>query len=334
MLLDAYRVARFVRTIKRRFDMAQIPASDLEGFRGTIAGDVLTADDVGYGDARSVWNGAIDRRPAIIAQCASAEDVAASIGFARDHGLEISVRGGGHSFAGFAVCDGGLMVDLSGMRSVAVDPVARRATCGGGSTWGDLDAASQAHGLAVTGGFISTTGIGGLTLGGGIGWLTRKIGLSSDNLTGAEVVTADGRVLRASEDENGDLFWAIRGGGGNFGVVTSFEYRLAEAGPLVQLGFFFWDVDAGGEALRFGRDLARTLPEDMGVLIAGLSAPPAPFVPQEHSFRARLRVDDRGIRTGGGARGGGGEGPRGGSSALRSGHADPVCEPPADVRRG
>jgi FAD/FMN-containing dehydrogenase len=156
--------------------------------------------------------------------------------------------------------------------------------CGGGATWGDLDGASQAHGLAVTGGFISHTGIAGLTLGGGVGWLTRKAGLSADNLVAAEVVTADGRVLRASADQNADLFWAIRGGGGNFGVVTSFEYQLIEAGPIVHLGFFFWGADRGVEALRFGREFVKTLPEGMGALIAGLSAPPAPFVPDQYRF--------------------------------------------------
>ncbi len=264
--------------------MAQVPGSDLESFRAAFTGSIIMPADTDYEGARSVWNGAIDRYPALIARSSGPQDVAAAIGFARDQGLEISVRGGGHNFGGFAVCQGGLMIDLSRMRGVSVDPVARRAVCGGGATWGDLDAASQAHGLAVTGGFISTTGIGGLTLGGGIGWLTRKVGLSSDNLVAAEVVTAAGAVVRASADENADLFWAIRGGGGNYGVVTSFEYRLHEVGPLVQLGFFFWGVDAGDKALRFGRGLTRTLPEDMGVLLAGLSAPPAPFVPEAYHF--------------------------------------------------
>ena len=192
------------------------------------------------------------------------------------------MRGGGHNFAGFGVCEGGLMIDLSGMRQVTIDPATRRAVCGGGATWADLDAASQAHGLAVTGGFISHTGIGGLTLGGGIGWLTRKMGLSCDNLLAAEVVTADSRIVRASADQNADLFWALQGGGGNFGVVTSFEYQLHQVGPLVHLGLFFWGVDQGAEALRFSRDFVATLPEAMGALIAGLSAPPAPFVPEQY----------------------------------------------------
>lgn len=262
--------------------MAQVLDSGIETFRAEFTGTALTPGDPDYDSARSLWNGAIDRHPAIIARCSTAEDVAAAILFGRREGLEISVRGGGHNFAGFAVCEGGLMIDLSAMRQVTIDPAARRAVCGGGATWGDLDAASQAHGLAVVGGFISHTGIGGLTLGGGIGWLTRKTGLSSDNLLAVEVVTADGRVLHASADENSDLFWAIRGGGGNFGVVTSFTYRLHEVGPLVHLGLFFWGVDQGAEALRFIRDIVKTLPDEMGILIAGLSAPPAPFVPTQY----------------------------------------------------
>ncbi len=262
--------------------MAQALGSQIDAFRSRFTGKVITSDDPDYDSARSVWNGAINRRPAVIARCSSAEEVALAIRFARDQGLEISVRGGGHNFAGSAVCEGGLMIDLSGMRRVTVDPATRRAVGGGGATWGDLDQATQAHGLAVTGGFISHTGIGGLTLGGGIGWLTRKAGLTSDNLISAEVVTADRRILRASADENRDLFWAIRGGGGNFGVVTSFEYRLHEVGPLVQLGLFFWGLDKGAQALRFSRDFIKALPENSAGFVGGLSAPPAPFVPEQH----------------------------------------------------
>jgi FAD/FMN-containing dehydrogenase len=261
--------------------MAQELDSGISTFQTLFTGKLITTSDPDYDSARSVWNGAIDRHPAMIARCSSAGDVAAAVEFGRDQGLELSVRGGGHNFAGFAVCEGGLMIDLSGMRQVDIDPSARRAVCGGGATWGDLDAASQAHGLAVTGGFISTTGIAGLTLGGGIGWLTRMAGLSSDNLVAVEVVTADGRIVRASADENSDLFWAIRGGGGNFGVVTSFEYQLHQVGPLVHLGLFFWGVEQGNAALRFSRDFIKTLPEDAGALIAGMSAPPAPFVPAQ-----------------------------------------------------
>ena len=260
---------------------------DLDGatildFKTALEGDVLQPKDAGYDAARAVWNGAIDRRPAVIARCVSAADVARAIGFARTHGLEVAVRGGGHNYAGFAVCEGGLMLDLSRMNRVTVDPEARRAVCGGGATWADVDAATQAHGLATVGGFVSHTGIGGLTLGGGIGWLSRKAGLSADNLLAAEVVTADGQILRVSPEAHADLYWALRGGGGNFGVVTAFEFRLHPVGPTVHLGLFFWGVDRGREALRFSRDVVATLPADMGVLIAGMSAPPAPFVPEAY----------------------------------------------------
>ncbi len=262
--------------------MAQVLDRPIASFRADFAGTVFLPQDPDYDKARSVWNGAIDRRPALIARCSTPQQVAAAVRFGREQGLDIAVRGGGHSFAGFAVCEGGLMIDLSGMRQVTVDPAARRAVAGGGATWADLDGATQAHALAVTGGFISHTGIGGLTLGGGMGWLTKKAGLSADNLLSAQVVAADGRILRASADENADLYWAIRGGGGNFGVVTSFEYRLHQVGPLVQLGFFFWDVDKGTAALRFSRDFIKTLPEDVAGLIAGLNLPPAPFVPEQY----------------------------------------------------
>src|SRR6185295_13570904 len=174
-----------------------------------------------------------------------------AIRFARSSGLELAVRGGGHNYAGHAVCNGGLMIHLGAMNGVKVDPQARRAVCGGGATWGDVDAATQQHGLATPGGFISHTGIGGLTLGGGIGWLTRKAGLSCDNLVRAEVVTADSKIVHASETENADLLWALRGGGGNFGVVTSFEFALQPVGPLVQLGLFFFGLENGAEALRY-----------------------------------------------------------------------------------
>jgi hypothetical protein len=257
---------------------------ELAAFRSTQHGHVLVPGDPGYDEARSVWNGDVDRLPAVIARCSTAEDVAAAIQFGRRQGLEISVRGGGHSFAGFSVCDGGLMINLQDMREVAVDPAARRARCGGGATWADVDAATQAHGLAIPGGIVSHTGVAGLTLGGGLGWLTRKAGLSCDNLISAEVVTADGRLLTASADQNAELFWALRGGGGNFGVVTSLEYQLHEVGPLAHLGLFFWGADRGADALRLSRSVVSSLPEDIGVLIAGMSAPPAPFVPEQYHF--------------------------------------------------
>jgi hypothetical protein len=250
----------------------------------SIAGAVLRPQDPGYDDARSDWNGAIDCRPAAIVRCAGAADVAAAIKFARAHNLEISVCAGGHNFASLNVCDGGLMINLADMSAVSVDAIQRRAVCGGGATCAQVDAATQAHGLAVPGGTVSHTGIGGLTLDGGVGWLTAKAGLTCDNLVSAEVVAADGRLLHASTDENPDLYWALRGGGGNVGVVTSFEYRLHEVGPLVHVGLFFWGLGEGAAALRKSRELANSLPEDVGVMIAGLNAPPVPFVPEPHRF--------------------------------------------------
>ena len=258
----------------------------MQEFRAKMTGHVTTPHDAEYDSARSVWNGAIDRRPALIARCQGAPDVAEAIRYARARGLEIAVRGGGHNYAGHAVCDGGMMIHLGAMNGVRIDHKKRRAVCGGGATWAELDASSQQHGLATTGGFISHTGIAGLTLGGGIGWLTKKAGLSCDNLTGAEVVTADSRTVRASETENAELFWALRGGGGNFGVVTSFEFALQEVGPMVNLGLFFWGYDRGEDALRFCRGYIDTLPYDItGFLAIALSAPPAPFVPEAYRLQ-------------------------------------------------
>ena len=249
-----------------------------------MEGSVITPADRGFDDARRVWNAGIDRRPAVIARCASAADVVAAIGYAREHGLEVAVRGGAHNPAGTAVCDDGLMIDLSLMNTVEVDPLSRRDRVGGGALLADVDAATLAHGLAVPAGLVSHTGVGGLTLGGGMGWLTRKFGLSIDNLVSAEVVTADGRVLRASADEHPDLFWAIRGGGGNFGVVTSFEFALHEVDPMVQLGLFFWPLDQGAQAMRLAREIIRAMPPEINAVVGALNAPPAPFVPEQHHF--------------------------------------------------
>ena len=258
----------------------------IEAFRVSFGGQALTPGHPDYDRSRSIWNGAIDRKPALIACCASAEQVADAIHFARASGLEIAVRGGGHSYAGNSVNDGGVMIHLGAMNGVVVDPVARRAVCGGGATWADVDAATQQHALAAPGGFISHTGIAGLTLGGGIGWLTKTAGLSCDNLLAAEVVTAESRIMRASKDENAELFWALRGGGGNFGVVTSFEFALHPVGPLVNLGLFFFDLESGPQALRFARDYTETLPPEATAFLAiALNAPPAPFVPPQYHFR-------------------------------------------------
>ncbi len=265
--------------------MTAVAGQGLDGLRSRFSGRVITAADGDYYQARSVWNGAIDAHPAVIARCAGAGDVAAAVGFAQDAGLEVSVRGGGHNFGGAAVGDGGLTIDLSTMCEVMVDPDARTARVGGGATLAQLDAATQAHGLATTGGTVSHTGIGGLTLGGGFGWLTHQFGLSCDNLLSAEVVTATGEVLRASAAQHPDLFWALRGGGGNFGVVTEFEFQLHPVGPLAQLGLFFWDLEDGEAALALAQQVTADLPPRMGALIAGLNAPPAPFVPGQHHFR-------------------------------------------------
>jgi hypothetical protein len=261
--------------------MAEIAVDTVSGLRKSIGGEVSLPGSSSYDEAVRIWNGAVTRRPAVVASCTTAEDVVAALEVARREGLELSVRGGGHNYAGNALCEGGMMIDLTPMKAVVVDVEAQRASCGGGTTWAELDAATQAHGLAVPGGFISHTGVAGLTLGGGIGWLSRLAGLSSDNLVGATVVTADGRVLKASQDENPDLFWAIRGGGGNFGVVTEFEFGLHRVGPLVHLGLFLFSPEQGRDLFRFAREFVRDLPDDSQIFLAGLNAPPEPFVPEE-----------------------------------------------------
>ncbi|MDQ2789929.1 MAG: FAD-linked oxidoreductase [Pseudonocardiales bacterium] len=258
--------------------MTQILGIDV--LRTQLAGRVIDKFDFDYDTARAVWNGGIDRHPAVIARCTGPSDVAAAIAFAREGDAQISVRGGAHGSWGAAQPEGGLVIDLRDLRGVSVDPGSRRAWCSGGATIGDLDGATTRHGLAVTGGKISHTGLGGLALGGGLGWLVHQTGLTADNLLSAELVTADGRTLGVSADEHPDLFWALRGGGGNFGVVTGFEFRLHEIGRLVYLGLFFWTPEHGSEALRIGREVAASLPRNAGlVMAAGLAAPDAPFVP-------------------------------------------------------
>jgi hypothetical protein len=264
--------------------MRQATSRSVSALRAVMDGPVLTPDDAGFDDRRRVWNAGIERRPAAIARCASAADVSAAIGHARQHDMELSVRGGAHNTAGTAVCDDGLMIDLSLLNSVAVDPATKRVKVGGGALLADMDAATAAHGLAVPAGLISHTGVGGLTLGGGMGWLSREFGLSIDNLDAAELATAEGQLRRASADTDPDLFWAIRGGGGNFGVVTSFEFRLHEIDPIVQVGMFFWGLDQGPEALRLASDITAEMPPGINAVIAAVNAPPAPFVPQRHHF--------------------------------------------------
>jgi FAD/FMN-containing dehydrogenase len=252
-----------------------------EELRRSIAGEVFAAADAGYEGARAVWNAMIDRRPAIIVRCKSAADVIGSIGFARARGLPVSIRGGAHNVAGHAVCDNGVMIDLSAMRSVRVDPERRRAWVEGGATWGDVDRATQAFGLATPGGLISDTGVGGLTLSGGIGWLRSRYGLCIDNLAGADVVTADGRLVRASAEENADLLWALKGGGGNFGVVTTFEFKLHPVGPQVMFCAPIYPLEAGSGPIRFWRDFLRDKNDDVGSLVEFSTIPSDPAYPRE-----------------------------------------------------
>ena len=252
-----------------------------DGLRERVRGEVITASDGRYEEARRVYNAMIDRRPLAIVRCVDAGDVMAAVEHARDGGLDLSVRGGSHSVPGFGTNDGGVVIDLSAMKGVRVDPHTRTARAGGGATWGDFNHATYAFGLATTGGIISTTGVAGLTLGGGIGHLSRGCGLSLDNLISADVVTADGGFLVASESENTDLFWALRGGGGNFGVVTSFEFRLHPVKDIYA-GVFFYPLDHTRDILEFYRDYIGTAPEEMGCFPAFQIAPPLPFIPEEH----------------------------------------------------
>jgi len=259
---------------------------EIDRFRGRL----IRADHADYDIARAVWNGAIDRRPRLIARCIGAADVVAAVRFAREYDLEIAIRGGGHNVAGTAVCDDGIVIDLSAMRAVRVDPADRSAWVQGGALWGDVDQETQAHGLATTGGIVSHTGVAGLTLGGGVGWLMRKHGLTVDNLLSVAVVTADGRLLRASEVEHPDLFWALRGGGGNFGVVTSFEFRLHSVGPTVLAGPIIWDAADTGEILRFYRDFVRHAPDELGTVVRFGAAPPLPVIPEHLHWRPVVMV--------------------------------------------
>ena len=243
-------------------------------------GEIVTPDHPAYDAVRRVWNGSIDRYPALIARCTGTADVIAAVRFAREHDLLVAVRGGGHSIPGFSTCDGGLLIDLQPMKGIAVDPVAREAVAQPGLTWAELDMETQAFGLATPGGEVSDTGIAGLTLGGGIGWLRRLHGLTCDNLLSVDLVTADARLVHASADENTDLFWGVRGGGGNFGIVTSFRYRLHIVGPFVG-GMVMHPIERGPEVLRFYRQLASAAPDEITLMAAIITAPPAPFVPED-----------------------------------------------------
>jgi FAD/FMN-containing dehydrogenase len=256
----------------------------------TFEGELVRPGDEAYDEARRVWNGAIDRRPALIARCTSAADVAAALRHARERDLPVAVRGGGHGVAGLSVCDDGVVIDLSPMKRIVVDPEAGTARAGGGVLWGELDAATQAHGLATVGGIVTHTGIAGLTLGGGIGWLMRRYGATVDNLLGAEMVTVEGEVVRAGEQERPDLFWGLRGGGGNFGIVTSFEYRLHPVGPTVLAGPIFHALEDAPDVLRFYRDFVAEAPDELTTIVHLRQAPPLPFLPVELHGRPIVAV--------------------------------------------
>jgi FAD/FMN-containing dehydrogenase len=260
----------------------------LGSLANSLSGRVLTPESAGYDEARSIWNGMIDRKPAMIVRCTTEDDIVAAVRFARDHGQVVAIRGGGHNIAGNALCDSGMVIDLSLMRSVVVDPAARTARVEPGATLGDMDTATQAHGLATPLGINSTTGVAGLTLGGGFGWLSRKYGLTIDNLLSAEMVTASGQRVHVSETENSDLFWAIRGGGGNFGVVTSFEFQLHPVGPEVLAGLVVHPLDAAKDVLRFYRDFVDTTPEELACWFVLRKAPPLPFLAPEWHGREIL----------------------------------------------
>jgi FAD/FMN-containing dehydrogenase len=273
--------------MNRGFDIAgleggtvTVTSSELQDLDRGIQGRVLRSGDDGWDDAVLIWNGMVAKEPALVVQPMSAQDVASAVGFARAHGLLLSIKGGGHNIAGTAIADGGLTLDMLRMREITVDPEARRADVGPGCLLGEVDEATQEHGLATVLGFVSETGVAGLTLGGGLGYLTRRFGWTVDNLEEVEIVTADGRIRTANRDENPDLFWAIRGGGGNFGVVTRFTYRLHDVGPMIYGGLIAWPHDRIDEVLTTYRRVTSEGPRELTVQLFLIKAPPAPFVPE------------------------------------------------------
>ena len=253
----------------------------LESLAAGFRGEVVRPTDPGYEEHRQVWNGAIDRRPGVIARCAGVADVIAAVQFGREAEVPVAVRSGGHSFPGQSVCDDGLVIDLSMMRGIRVDPARRTVRAQAGVLLGELDRETQQFGMAVPAGIVTHTGMAGLTLGGGIGWLQRKLGLTIDQLLSVDVVTADGRFVTASADENDDLFWGLRGAGGNFGIATDFEFRLNPVGPTVLAGPIGWPMEKSAEVLRFYREWIRTVPDDLTTIVVHRTAPSAPFIPPE-----------------------------------------------------
>ena len=262
-------------------EFSPMGALDIAGLQDDFRGELLHPGDPGYEDARRVWNGSISRFPALIARCAGVADVISAVRFARDTGLLVAVRGGGHSFPGLSVCDGGLLIDLSPMKGIRVDPEARTVTAQAGVLLGELDRETQAFGLAVPSGIVTHTGLSGLTLGGGINWVMRKYGLTIDQLLSVDLITADGEFVKASASENPDLFWGVRGGGGNFGIVTQFEFRLNPVGPIVLAGPIFWPMEESPNVLRFYREWIAEAPDELMTIVVHRKAPPLPFVPLE-----------------------------------------------------
>lgn len=277
------------RDVSHRIEV-QLDEETIGDLKGRLRGELLRPGDEGYDVARKVWNGAIDRYPALIVRCRGAADVVTAVRFGREQDLLVAIRGGGHGVAGPAVCDGGLVVDCSAMKGIHVDPAARTARAEPGVLWGELDHETQAFGLATTGGIVTHTGIAGLTLGGGLGWLMRKHGLTCDNLLSADVVTADGKLLRATETESSDLFWGLRGGGGNFGVVTSFVYRLHPIGPIVLAGPIYFPLEEAGDVLRFYREFIATAPDELTTILNLRRAPAVAFLPEHMHGRPVVAI--------------------------------------------
>jgi FAD/FMN-containing dehydrogenase len=265
-----------VSTLEVRLDQTA-----LRQLEASFAGELVLRGEPGYDEHRRVWNGSIDRLPALIARCAGPADVIAAVNFVRDSGLPVAVRGGGHSFPGLSTCDGGVVIDLGPMKGISVDPDRRVGRAQAGVLLGELDQATQAHGMAVPAGIVTHTGLAGLTLGGGIGWLMRKHGLTIDQLLSVKLVTAAGEIVTASETENPDLFWGVRGGGGNFGIVTEFEFRLNPVGPTVVAGPLFWPMEDSPQLLRFYRDWISDAPDELMTIVIHRKAPPLDFVPKE-----------------------------------------------------
>jgi FAD binding domain/Berberine and berberine like len=262
-------------------EFSPLGALDVAGLQDGFRGELLSPQDPGYEDARRVWNGSIDRFPALIARCAGVADLIAAVMFAKDNGLLVAVRGGGHSYPGLSVCDGGLVIDLSLMKGIRVDPEARTVRAQAGVLLGELDRETQAFGLAVPSGIVTHTGLSGLTLGGGINWLMRKYGLTIDQLLSVDLITAEGEFVKASASENPDLFWGLRGGGGNFGIVTDFEFRLNPVGPIVLAGPIFWPIEDAPDVLPFYHEWIKETPDELMTIVSCRKAPPLPFVPRE-----------------------------------------------------